>query len=131
MDHISILNGDHPQFRGEIKTRGNSVSKKGNRNFHVCDFLEQEKCQTESKSERYEMSKSYDILGGRSGNGGELRSVAEVRFSRATVVGAKLIPLFESVLFYLPPQGSPIEAQFFGCFDAISIVFLQRPLDDF
>jgi len=36
MDHLSILNGDHPQFGGEIKTRGNSVSKKGNCNFHIC-----------------------------------------------------------------------------------------------
>jgi hypothetical protein len=49
MDHLSILNGDHPQFGGEIKTRGNSVSKKGNRNFHICRVEEQERCQKSEK----------------------------------------------------------------------------------
>jgi len=77
------------------------------------------------------MSESYDVLGGRSGREGELRGVAEVRFPRATVVSVKLISLFESVLFYLPPEGGAIEAQFFGCFDAISTIFLQCSLDDF
>jgi hypothetical protein len=76
------------------------------------------------------MSESYDILGGRSGGGGELRSVAEVRFPRAAVVSVKLISLFESVLFYLPPEGGAIEAQFFGCFDAISMIFFQCPFND-
>lgn len=38
MDHLSILNGDHPQFGGEIKARGNSVSKKRNCNFHICNL---------------------------------------------------------------------------------------------
>ena len=75
MDHLSILNGDHPQLRGEIKTRGNSVSKEGNRDFHICRVEEQERCQKESKSKRYEMSESYDISGGRSGGGVSLEAL--------------------------------------------------------
>jgi hypothetical protein len=38
VNYLAVLDGDHPQFRGEIKTRRDSISKKGNCNFHICDL---------------------------------------------------------------------------------------------
>jgi hypothetical protein len=38
MNHLAVLDGDRPQFRGEIEPRRNSVTKKGNCNFHVTKF---------------------------------------------------------------------------------------------
>jgi hypothetical protein len=49
MDHLSFLNSDHPHFRGEVETRRNSISKKGDCDLHTCKVEEQERCQ---KAER-------------------------------------------------------------------------------
>ena len=49
MDYLSFLNSDHPHFRGEVETRRNSISKKGNCDFHICRVEEQERCQKSEK----------------------------------------------------------------------------------
>ncbi len=77
------------------------------------------------------MSISYDSLGWWTSGQVTGGKVAKMKIIRATVFNLQHNSLFEAILLHLPPEGGTIEAQFFGCSNAISVIFLQCPLDDF